>query len=237
MMGLERRALDATEFMDDPSCDPDRLARTYRHFGVINRVVGRWHTIYRTHIRPALDPDGGNTLLDIGFGGGDITRRVASWAARDGIALSVTAIDPDPRAYSFATATTNATTTAPGGVLFRETTSSALVEEGHRFDVVISNHVLHHLDDGLGDFLDDSLRLASRLVVHSDIERSPVAYVAYSVVALPFAVRSFAHADGRTSIRRSYRHDEILAAIPEPWRVQRTRPSRLLLTATIDGRS
>jgi len=234
MMGLEQRALDATEFMDDPACDPDRLVRTYRHFALVNRVVGRWHMIYRTHVRPALDPARPNSLLDIGFGGGDITRRIASWAARDGIALSVTAIDPDPRAFSFATAPAHATTNASSGVTFRETTSRALIEEGETFDVVISNHVLHHLDDGLAEFLDDSLRLASRLVVHSDIERSAVAYAAYSVAALPLAVRSFARADGLTSIRRSYRSEEMLDSLPEPWRVRRARPSRLLLTAAIE---
>ena len=81
-----------------------RLARTYRNFALLNRVVGRWPLIYRTHIRPALDPAGPNSLLDIGFGGGDITRRIAAWAAKDGISLHVTAIDPDPRALAFASA-------------------------------------------------------------------------------------------------------------------------------------
>lgn len=216
--------------MDDPTCDPERLARTYRHFSLLNRAVGRWPMIYRTLIRPALDPSRANSLLDIGCGGGDITRRIASWAARDGIALDITAIDPDPRAYAFATAGRN------GDVRFRESTSGALLDEGQMFDVVISNHVLHHIENGPDEFLADSVRLASRLVVHSDIERSSVAYAAYAVLALPLAVRSFAHADGLISIRRSYRRGELAATAPAPWRVQRARPSRLILTTTIVGR-
>jgi len=232
VIALAQRALDAPEFMDDPSCDPRRLARTYRHFALLNRVVGRWPMIYRTQIRPALDPSGPNSLLDIGFGGGDITRRIAAWAAQDGISLDVTAIDPDPRALAFASAAATA-----GGVQFQATTSGALVAEGRRYDVVISNHVLHHLDDGLDEFLHDSVRLASKLVVHSDIERSVGAYVAYAVLALPLAVRSFAHADGLTSIRRSYTRDELSHATAATWRVDRARPSRLTLTNTIDGRS
>ena len=118
---------------------------------------------------------------------------------------------------------------AASGVEFQATTSSALVAEGRRYDVVISNHVLHHLDEGLDDFLRDSERLASRLVVHSDIERSEWAYVAYAVLALPLAVRSFAHADGLTSIRRSYTRAELSNAVPATWGVERARPSRLML--------
>ncbi len=229
-MPLHHRAIDAVEWMDDPLCDPERLARTYGHFGLLNRIVGRWRMIYRTHVRPALDPSGPNSLLDIGFGGGDITRRIAAWAARDGIALTITAIDPDPRAHEFASAK------PAGGVEFLATTSAALVAEGRSFNVVISNHVLHHLDDGLGEFLDESTRLASRLVVHSDIERGAAAYVAYSILALPLAVRSFAHADGRTSIRRSYTRDELAALAPTNWHVGRAHPSRLILTRVTDGR-
>ena len=171
-------------------------------------------------------------MLDIGFGGGDITRRIAAWAAQDGISLDVTAIDPDPRALAFASATATA-----GGVQFQAATSGALVAEGRRYDVVISNHVLHHLDDGLEAFLHDSVRLASRLVVHSDIERSVGAYVAYAVLALPLAVRSFAHADGLTSIRRSYTARRAFNGPRATWRVDRARPSRLILIHTIDGRS
>lgn len=226
MMSLAYRAVDADEWMDDPECDPARLARTYRHFGLLNRAIGRWPAIYRSLIGPALADAGPRSLLDVGFGGGDITRRIAAWAARDGIDLSITAIDPDPRALAFASA-------APAsGVEFRATTSRALVADGRTFDVVISNHVLHHVE-GLGDFLEDSERLARRLVVHSDIERGPGAYAAYSVLALPLAAGSFARADGLTSIRRSYTRAELEAESPPGWTVERKRPSRLLLTRTI----
>ena len=231
MKGLESRALAATEWMDDPACDPQRLARTYGHFGLLNRIVGRWPMIYRNLLRPALERSRSNSLLDIGFGGGDVSRRIARWAASDGLSLNVTAIDPDPRAHEFASAKAGA------GVDFQATTSGALVAEGRTFDVVISNHVLHHLDDGLDAFLSDSVALASRLVVHSDIERSTGAYGAYSVLALPLAARSFAHADGLTSIRRSYRHGELAADAGPGWQVRRAHPSRLILTQSIEGRS
>ena len=224
MKGLENRARNVAELMDDPECDPQKLARTYGQFGLLNRIVGRWPMIYRTLLRPALNPSGPNSLLDIGFGGGDVSRRIAGWAARDGLSLNVTAIDPDPRAHEFAS-----TKWGPG-VDFQATTSGALVAQGRTFDVVISNHVLHHLDDDLHAFLSDSVALASRLVVHSDIERSTGAYGAFSVLALPLAAQSFAHADGLTSIRRSYRHGELAADAGPGWHVRRAHPSRLILT-------
>ena len=56
--------------------------------------------------------------------------------------------------------------------------SGELADAGERFDVVLSNHVLHHLDGPrLGALLADSERLLAPggVAVHGDIARSPLA--------------------------------------------------------------
>lgn len=211
--------------MDDPDCDLDRLERTYAQFRLVNTVISRWRRIYRQQIRPLLPRDRAATLLDLGSGGGDIARALARWAARDGLALEVTAADPDPRAYAFASAL------APvPRVEFRLTSSADLVAAGERFDMVVSNHLLHHLDEpSLAAVLADSAQLAYRLVVHSDLERSRVAYLAFGVASRALGRRSFIREDGLLSLRRSYRAAELAAAAQEPWRVERQFPARLLL--------
>jgi len=228
---LAERETEALELMDDPACDEVLLARTYAQSRVVNALVAGWRTIYRRRIRPLLSADRTTSLLDVGSGGGDVPRALARWAGRDGLRLEVTAVDPDPRAHAFATDPARATPRdGRDRVRFRRATSTELVAAGERFDVVTSNHVLHHLDPpALATLLADSARLARVLVVHDDIARSRFAYAAYGLATSPWSGRSFVHHDGLLSIRRSYRRAELVAAVPPSWRVVPMLPSRLLL--------
>ncbi|HXH35418.1 MAG TPA: class I SAM-dependent methyltransferase [Plantibacter sp.] len=223
---LTTRATDLSELMDDPDCDPALLAATYARFGGVNRLVSGWRGIYRSRIRPMLDPVQPTTILDIGFGGGDVPLAIARWAQSDGLSVRITAIDPDERSLAFVRRATS-----DGQVTFRRAHSSELVAGGERFDVVLSNHVLHHLDaQTLASLLADSTALAGSQVLHNDLERSALAYAAYGVATWPGRRSSFLHIDGLRSIRRSYRSDELQALTPPGWTVERRFPMRLLLS-------
>jgi 2-polyprenyl-3-methyl-5-hydroxy-6-metoxy-1,4-benzoquinol methylase len=214
--------------MDLPGCDPGRLERTYAQFALVNRAISGWRGIYRTRLRPLLSPYSPTSLLDIGCGGGDVPVLLARWAARDGLRLDVTGIDPDPRAGLFARERH-----ATAVVTFREATAAELLAEGRRFDVVISNHVLHHLD-GLGTFLAESARLSRGTVIHNDLRRSPAAYALFFASSWVFT-GSYIREDGLTSIRRSYTAAELTAAAPAGWTVARHAPfHNLLLLDTAD---
>ncbi|MGH8488404.1 MAG: hypothetical protein ACREXS_05935 [Gammaproteobacteria bacterium] len=64
---------DTTEIMDDPRCDRERLYRTYRQFRAVNAALSRIRSVYKRWIRPAMRiHEHSYSLLDIGFGGGDI---------------------------------------------------------------------------------------------------------------------------------------------------------------------
>ncbi|QYF90309.1 MULTISPECIES: class I SAM-dependent methyltransferase [Arthrobacter] len=235
MTFLQARAVDAVEEMDLPGCDPDLLERTYTQFALVNRAVSGWHGIYRARIRPRLSPGTITTLLDIGCGGGDVPVMIARWAARDGLRLEITAIDPDARASRFARARKNS-----AGVIFRQSTAAELAAEGRQYDVVISNHVLHHLGETeLPEFLAESASLARWQVIHNDLRRSPTAYVLFHIFARIFT-GSFIRQDGLTSIRRSYTPGELAAAAPPGWTVAPHSPFHHLLlhrvrAGTADG--
>ncbi len=229
---LGSRDAELPELMDDPDCDPETLQRTLRGFDRVNRTVSRWGRVYRTRIRPLLAESPRTArILDIGSGGGDVLRRIVGLARRDGFAVEGLGVDPDPRA---ARAARSGPQTP--GIRFRSATSRDLVRAGGTFDLVISNHVLHHLDDPAFDALiDDSTVLASRLCIHSDIARGRLAYAGFAIGAIPVARGTFLRVDGLRSIRRSYTPEELIARLPAGWRVETVGRFRLL--AVHDTRS
>ncbi|WP_457950206.1 class I SAM-dependent methyltransferase [Pseudarthrobacter sp. alpha12b] len=223
---LRTRAAGEIEQMDRADCDARLLDNTYRQFRVINRVLSGWRKLYNKELRTIITPDQRPvTVLDIGSGGGDLAVMLARWAARDGKPMHITGIDPDPRAATFA----NRRIPTPG-VEFHQAHSSDLVRGGARFDVVISNHVLHHLGPGeLRQLLADSEILAAGKALHNDLVRSPAAFALFSVAALPFR-HSYIREDGLTSIRRSYRPAELAASAPPGWSVERSSAFHQVLT-------
>jgi 2-polyprenyl-3-methyl-5-hydroxy-6-metoxy-1,4-benzoquinol methylase len=216
---LRRRRTDLVELMDRPDCDPAALENTYRHFRKLNRMIAGWRRIYVRVIRPRLK-EGPATLVDIGCGGADVPAYLTSLAERDGLDLTATGIDPDPRAIRHARRNTS--------LEILQSDSGSLAMSGRGFDFVISNHVMHHLDqEALTDLFRDSERLAGCAAIHNDILRDDMGLAGFSLLGLAFP-GSFIRPDGLMSIRRSYTRAELRDRLPEGWRAESLVPYRLL---------
>lgn len=224
-MTLRVRDTQLRELMDDPQCNPAALERTLQRFSVINRAVSCWGAVYRSHVRPLLAGlDRPARVLDIGCGGGDVLRRLVRLARNDGFSVEGVGVDPDSHAIAVA-----ARAAAVPGVEYRRVYSHELVKQGERFDLVVSNHLLHHLDAAqLDALLDDSAALSTGLSLHSDIARGGVAFGLFGVGALPLAPGTFVWTDGLRSIRRSYTRAELAATLPPTWSVEQPGAFRLL---------
>lgn len=230
---LGSREEHARELMDDPACDLAMLERTYERFGLVNAVVSGQRAVYRRWIRPRLRQRAAvgdvGRVLDVGTGGADLPRRLLGWARADGLPVEIVAIDPDERAIDFARRRPPV-----AGLELRAVSTRELARSGDWFDVVMSNHVLHHLDGReFGALLADSEALVAPggVAVHGDIERTRYGYVAFWLGTMPFEPNllrgSFIRPDGLTSIRRSHTAAELAGVLPEGWRVRRGIPSRL----------
>ena len=217
------------EKMDDPECDPEKLRNTYAQFGAVNTLVSGWDKVYSRFIRPFAAARRHTHLLDVGSGGGDLPRKVARWAARDSVNLTITAIDPDERATSYATSHPH-----PENVTFRRASTTDLLRAGETFDLVTSNHLLHHLsEEEVETICCETAQLSKGLVIHKDLERADLAYAGFAALAVPFFHRSFIAHDGLISIRRSFTQAELREVAQnskmQGWRVERTVPFHLLL--------
>ena len=223
---LAKRKPELVEYMDRNDCDLHKLKNTYRNFRLINRLLSGWKGIYKKEIKPLLEAQHGKTtLLDIGFGGGDIPLKLARWAETDGYNLRITAIETDKRAVDHV-----AGLSRPGNVEFRHCSTTDLIEEKQVYDIVISNHLIHHLKDTeIQKLLAECDQLASMKTLFNDIERNDIGFLLFSFFSIPFAFNSFIRTDGLISIRRSFTHPELCKNLPPGWQAERLFPFRLLV--------
>jgi len=225
-MDLSARAAHLTECMEDPRCDGRLLHNTYRQFHAVNLWFAQWRRTYARFLRPQLRArDRTWSILDVGFGGGDIARSIACWARRDGLRVELTGIDRDERSLAFVRRRNGSR-----GVRFRKASLAEVVASGARFDYVLSNHLLHHQEPaGVRALCDETASIARRGVIMSDIARSPWAYAGFAAITRPLFRRSFVVHDGLISIRRSYTREELRTIVPRDWTVHAVFPFRLVL--------
>lgn len=214
------------EWMDKPDCDPDLLVNTYRQFTMINKLLSGWGGIYRKIIRPLLlSCSTTPSILDIGCGGGDILRYLKQRCEADGIEARFTGIDPDSRSMDYLSGLP-----PDPAIHYRNITSSELLSEGSKFDLVLSNHLMHHLTDtGLLQLLKESDLLSKKMVLFSDIERNRMGYSLFRMFAPLLFRNSYIVEDGLISIKKSYKKKELSSLIPDEFGVERKFPFRILL--------
>jgi len=227
LLFLKHRNSELQELMDDPDCDPAKLSNTYRQFWWINRFLSKWNRIYKKDISPILNQQNGSaSLLDIGFGGGDIPLHLDKLAKSDGFQLQITAIEADERSFNFVRKLDT-----PSNIEFKNILSTDILKQGKKFDFVISNHVLHHLDEiMLQSICKESEQLALKKVIFNDLERNYWAYFLFFFLSKLLFWNSFVSIDGLISIRRSYTFKELTQLAPKGWKVRRLFPFRLVLS-------
>ncbi|PXA84858.1 methyltransferase type 12 [Nostoc sp. 3335mG] len=165
-------------------------------------------------------------LLDVGFGHGDMLRRIARWAARRGIEADLVGIDLNPRSAPVAWAATDPS------LPIRFRTGDYADLGGEDWDVVVSSLVAHHMSRAqLVAFLRFMEREARLGWFVNDLHRHGFAYRGFPLLARATGWHRIVREDGTLSIARAYRPAEwppILAeAGIEGARVRRVFPFRL----------
>lgn len=223
MTSLAVRAI-AEELMDADDLD----AATY------TAVVGDLATVNVVTMaaRPTLDFLARGTidmksfrLLDVGYGDGDMLRRISRWATRRGVEAELVGVDLNPRSEIAAKAHT------PAGMSIDWRTGDYADLAGQHWDFIVSSLVAHHMThDQLVAFLRFMEAESARGWLVNDLHRHRFAHWGFPILARLFGWHPIVRHDGTLSIARSYRPTEwppILAEAGVTARVYRAFPYRL----------
>ena len=221
---LEVRSL-AEEMMDDRALDLATYSAVLRDLARVNTV-----TLARRPTLGFLDRALGGArqfrLLDVGFGDGDMLRRISRWATRRGIDAELVGIDLNPRSETVARAAT------PAGMTIDWRTGDYADQASEPWDVVVSSLVAHHMTHaqliGFLRFMDTH---AKRGWFVNDLHRHGFAHTGFPLLATLMRWHPIVRHDGQLSIARSYRPAEWPAILAEAEitnaRVFRAFPFRL----------
>lgn len=187
--------------MDSLELEPAAYAEVLHGLARVNRWTFTAHPLFAYLDRAAKDLLRFR-LLDVGFGEGDLLRRVAHWAKRRGMSVSLVGVDINPRSADIARAQT------PRDLPIEYLTGDAHDLPG-TFDFIVSSQVAHHMTDGqLYDFLHFMEERALRGWLISDLRRVAFAYYGFPLLARLLGVHRIVREDGQLSIARSFRKED-----------------------------
>ena len=202
-MSLRTRAI-AEELMDADDLDPQTYAEVVGDLAKVNVVTLAARPTLRFLGRAAKAASGRKLrVIDVGFGDGDMLRRIHRWAARRGHAVELVGVDLNPRSEAAALAHT-----APG-MAIRWITGDYADLGGEPWDCVISSLVAHHMTHAqLIAFLrwmDEHARIGWLV---NDLHRHGFAHRGFPILSRLFGWHRIVRLDGTLSIARSYRPGE-----------------------------
>jgi SAM-dependent methyltransferase len=138
-------------------------------------------------------------IVDVGCGGGDMLRRIRSWAARRGLDVALTGLDRDARAIAAARAAT------ADAEIDWHTGAFEDLPDVTPVDLVVSSLFCHHLDDAaLLAFLRWMERRAAIGWFVNDLHRHPLPHAVFRAWSRAAGWHRFVRHDGPVSITRAF---------------------------------
>ena len=195
------------EQMDDASLDPQEYASVLNDLERVNA--------WTFASRPTLDFLARGTkgmksfsLLDVGFGQGDMLRRIARWAKKKGVKAELVGVDLNEKSETVARAAT------PADLVIDYRTGD-YADQG-RFDFIVSSLVTHHMtDEQLLAFLRHMESESERGWLVNDLHRRLFPYLGFPLLARLLRVHRIVREDGQLSIARSFRPVEWRAILSQ----------------------
>lgn len=204
-MKLSVRSTEA-EIMDDSTISGEVVDQTLRELNTINTWLGGNEISVRCFQRLVKDRDE-VSLVDLGCGGGDILKKMASWTRKKGINSKYVGIDANPAIIEYAEK--NCKDFVEIDFLSLNIFDDAF--KNMRFDVVHACLFTHHFTD---DQLIDLFRLFKKqsklAVLINDLHRHSFAYRSIALLTRLFSKSFMVRNDAKVSVERGFKRAELV---------------------------
>jgi SAM-dependent methyltransferase len=200
-----RRRSDAPELMDGDHVDPADFAACMQDLATVNTVtLARGPTLKFVSEAMKHAPGRVPTILDVGFGAGDMLRSIAAMLHKQGRQARLIGIDLNPRSEPAARSMTSPSMT----IEWRTGDAYDLPSEDTP-DLVISSLVTHHMVDAeIVRFLGWMEATAGLGWFVNDLHRHAIAWYGFTAMATIARWHPFVRHDGPLSVARSFRRDD-----------------------------
>lgn len=199
--------------MDGDDVTPEEFASCVKDLAQVNTVTLARGPTLRFVTKALAHVQGVPTILDVGFGAGDMLRAIAMMLRRQGREARLIGIDLNPRSAPAARSLT------PPGITIEWRTGDSLALDLVP-DLIISSLVTHHMDDAeIVGFLTWMEATARRGWFVNDLHRHALAFHGFSAMAKVARWHPFVQHDGPLSVARSFRRqdwEELLAQAALP---------------------
>ena len=210
MLGIPERR-NQPELLDLPhdSYARDELEGALEDLTRVNSCLGNGRAVLK-HLAAmnAETADKGFTVLDVATGMADIPIAIAKWARKEGIRVSITAVDLDPLIMKIARKRSE---TYPE-ITLAVADGFDLPFAKNSFDCVLCSKTAHHFsDEKVLQMIREFSRVARRGFVIVDLRRSWIAYILIFFLTRLFSRNRLTRSDGPLSVLKAFTPGELAA--------------------------
>lgn len=192
-----------TELMDTESVPLDDYRSCLEDLARVNALTLTHRPILAWLDRATRDMAPGEpvTVLDVGYGYGDLLRRIRRWSRRRNRNVALIGVDLNPYSETIA----RAATPPEDGIAFR-TGDVFQFESDRPVDFIVSSQTAHHMsDDELVRLIRWMEQTASRGWFIADLHRHSLPFHGFRLLSRLAGWHRFVQHDGPVSIARSFR--------------------------------
>ncbi len=198
------------EIIDDLDFSSPLLLENLKDMECLNRWLGfnrslikGIHKIYKRH--PSYRSKD-RLIADFGCGSGDGLRHIHDWASKNKINCSLIGLDGNEVVLKYAIAQS-----AFYPEIKYKLQDIINSESIPCYDIVILNHVCHHLDNHTLIDLLNNLKTKTRLaIIINDLHRHWLAYIGIKLISTVFNLCSVTKYDGPLSVLRAFRKMDLI---------------------------
>ncbi|SFR73595.1 methyltransferase domain-containing protein [Maribacter stanieri] len=195
------------EIMDTFSGTTEELETILKDINRVNKLLGGYKiTLNAVFEMVSSAFKESYTILDMGCAEGTMLRKLADEGRKRNIKLHLIGVDLNGQSLELA---------QKHSIDYPEITyqkADILTTDFSQMniDVVMTTLTLHHFtDEGVVQFVNRFVKLASMGVVINDLERSPIAYYLFKAFSFFFIKTEIAEKDGLLSVRRAFKMREL----------------------------